>query len=488
MRTKIASLASDSAIYGAGMALTKFANVLMQPVLVHVFSTVQYGLTDFTYVVILLASMVCLVGIDSAFAFYYYRCESDAERLRLATTAVSARVGQAAIATAVIVAVAPWGSRFLTGEPGHAPLVILAACILPGAAGVAAVQDVMRVTFRPVAFGVFSLCNVVLNFGVTLALLLVWHVGPAGVFWGRIVADALAFGGGLLAVRASLGGGMSWVDHRKMLRYGAPLIASAVSYWLVGYVDRWFLQNAHGMRDVGIYSFAGKLGMVVLMVVNAFVMAWGPYCYAMADHPDVKQTMARVAHLYVLCAGLLATAITIFATEALRLLAPPAYGSGAAVVGFLAFGNAIYGGYYVAGMAVNMAGKTQHLGWTASCGAAAAILLAWQLVGPYGMTGVAIGTLGGYVAAVSMVALVARRVYPLPVRWVSVLIFLGVCGAACAALLRVELPLGPAIALKLAVLAGLLALAFPLKLTKWNDVLEARRAAAKLRAKLAGAA
>ncbi len=471
MRNKLTALASDSIIYGLGQAATKSIYLVLVPALTRAFSTSEYGLVEVTNLLVTLVYMVALVGMDSAFAYHYYRIDDRFAARQLTSTAVAGRIGFNVAAAAVLAVGAPLFSLLATDTHDNAALVALAACTLPGAAAVAAVQDVLRVTFRPGAYAVFTATNVLANGVATLTLVLGAHSGPAGVFLGRVIADGCSTVAGLWLVRHSLTRRLSRADLARLVRFGAPLIATSLSYWIVAYVDRYVLSHARGLGDVGVYSVAAKLAGVVTFFVSAFTLAWGPYCYALAHHPEVRRTMARVVSLYALGSGLLAAALTLFARDALVWATAPAYWGGAAVVGLLAFGNAVYGAYYVAGMAVNMAGKSRHLGWTSALGAIAAIALAMALVRPWGMVGVATGTLVGYAVAVIAVAIVGQRVFPLPVRWGRLLAFLAalalavVGGAHASALVRV------------AVLVALAAVAFPLGLYSKSDVREAARAA-----------
>jgi O-antigen/teichoic acid export membrane protein len=488
MRTKLTALAGDSLIYGLGQAATKSIYLVLVPVLTRAFSTGEYGLVDVTNLLVTLVYMVALIGLDSAYAYHYYRAEGPEEGAALTSTAIAGRVGFTACAALLLIATSRWWSLLATGDAHNARLVALAALTLPGAAGVAAIQDNMRVTFRPAAYGVFTATNVLANGVGTIALVVGLEVGPAGVFLGRILADGLSTVAGLLAIRRQLVRRISRAALGRMVRFGAPLVAGSLSYWIVAYADRYFLVHARSMNEVGVYTVAAKLGAVVTFFVSAFTLAWGPYCYALAGHPEVRRTMSRVLNLYALGSGLLAAALTIYAREAYSIATPPAYWSGWRVVGLLAFGNAVYGAYYVAGMAVNMAGKSRHLGWTASVGAVIAVGLSAFLVRPYGMVGVALGTLVGYGAAVCTVAMVGQRVYPLPVHWGRLVTF--IAATALVAALGVRLPAGTAfaVACKALALAVLAALAFPLRLIKANDVREAVKSVRRFTAQMQGAA
>ena len=167
-RVRISSLASDSLVYGVGQAATKSIYLLLVPILTHAFSTGQYGLTDITNLFVTLVYMVALVGLDSAYAYHYYRMDAADERALLSTTAIAARIGQTVIGSILLILVAPLLSRLLTNSTDHAGLVVLAALTLPGAAGVAAIQDNLRVTFRPAAYAVMTASNVIGNGALTI--------------------------------------------------------------------------------------------------------------------------------------------------------------------------------------------------------------------------------------------------------------------------------------------------------------------------------
>ena len=57
---------------------------------------------------------------------------------------------------------------------------------------------------------------------------------------------------------------------KEMLRYSIPLIPNAIIWSILALADRIFLKYYYGLEEVGLYSVASKIPMILTVIFNIF--------------------------------------------------------------------------------------------------------------------------------------------------------------------------------------------------------------------------
>ncbi|WP_026803576.1 oligosaccharide flippase family protein [Aliarcobacter lanthieri] len=66
---------------------------------------------------------------------------------------------------------------------------------------------------------------------------------------------------------------------KNILNFGLPLVVHATGTTLLFMSDRFIISNILGNESVGLYSISLQLSMIMLILVNSFTSAWGPYLF-----------------------------------------------------------------------------------------------------------------------------------------------------------------------------------------------------------------
>jgi O-antigen/teichoic acid export membrane protein len=440
------TLTGESLVYGLGQALSRGVQMLLVPVLTRAFSPASYGVVDLLGLVGAVASLLTVMGTDAALArMFYDQSDGEARRTMVSSSALW-RVGVCLALAAALALAAPALSHFVFASPDYAKYVRITAATIPFTAFFLFQNDVLRVTFQPWKFIALNLVNTVLVTGLSILFVVVWKRDVAGVLDAKLAGDAVTAALGFVLIRHSLVRRFDGALLKRMIRYGAPLIPSALAYWLMQYADRWVLGRFFGLDDVGVYAVSVKIGAAMLLAVSAFQLAWGPFAFARARAPEARALFSRVLTLYVAVATSIALALGLVAPDVLAWLVPPAYHAAAAPGALLAFASVAYGAYYVAGLGVTLAFRTDVLIWTSGAAALVAVALDVLLARPLGLLGVATATLSGFAGSTVLLYVVSQRIHPLPYRGLRALALYALGLVALAAGLGLQARLGPGIA------------------------------------------
>jgi O-antigen/teichoic acid export membrane protein len=416
MREALKRLTSESAVYGLGQVGGRAVQFLMVPILTRALTRDVYGVGDLVMAYAQTVVLLLVFGMDSALVRFFYQEPDREARRRMVTTSLLFRVALVLVAVAFLAPLAPRLAPGLMGSAVYGKYLLIGALTLPFTLLALFMNDVLRVTFQPLKFITVNLAQTVVTAAVSLWLVLQHHLGVAGVLYGKLAGDAAAALLGLVLIRLSLTRAFDLEVLKRMLRFGWPIVPAAFCYGIIGAADRFFLQRARGLADVGTYAVAVKFFAVAMMGVSAFSLAFFPFAHARSQEPGAPRLYARVFSLYMAAAGFLGILVGGFAPEIVAVAVPPEYRDAARPALLLTFAAVAYGAYYVSCLGIQLSLKTALLGVTAALAAVIAVAANALLVPRYGPMGAAAATWLGNVVLAVATYLVAQSVHRLPFR------------------------------------------------------------------------
>lgn len=98
---------------------------------------------------------------------------------------------------------------------------------------------------------------------------------------------------------------------KEMLLFSAPLIVNSLSWWLMSFCDRFFLERYVGSEAVGLYSVSSKFPTIISTIGAVFMQAWVLSAIKVYENHEDTSFYARIFQKYWVAFILLA-AIFIF--------------------------------------------------------------------------------------------------------------------------------------------------------------------------------
>lgn len=193
-------------------------------------------------------------------------------------------------------------------------------------------------------------------------LIVVFKTGWEGVLISELVAGIMLT---VVALRFLSKDGYIKAEYQisvveDFMRFSLPLIPHVLAFWIMSFIDRFFLVEMTDMETVGLYSTAYMLGLGMSLLHESIQRAWQPYFfeYLARDDIELKQRMVRYTWLYY------AASIVVFFiyVEALRLFLPLLVGE--EYLSSMEFIPLVVLGYTVLGMYRVVAGYLYHDGRT----------------------------------------------------------------------------------------------------------------------------
>ncbi len=456
----VKTMARHSAVYGVFDFLGRAGAFLLVPLYARVMTPAEFGALEIFTVSWALLLTVLVLGFNSALVRYYVPEPDPAVRTEYFRTAFSAVLLVAGIAAAALFAAAPAVSRMMFRDSSQTGLWrLLFAWVFLDASGLM-LLSLFRAQGRPVRY---SLVNLSKLFSVLLlnALLVgVLHKGVAGALTGNLLGSAVGLALGLVGAAREFGLSIRIERLRRLAGFGLPLVVSGLGLYVMNSADRFFLNAFGNLTELGIYSLGYKVGLSMSVMLNAFVVAWPPVMFRIAEEKNAPEIFARVLTYYLLVTCGILIGVASMSHEIVYVIAGAAYASAAALVPLILIAYLVQGVYYILSVGVTVTDKTR---WVpVVVGAAALVNLAgnYLLIPHFKLWGAAWATLISFLCLPVGMWLVARRFYPILFEARRLVVLLAGTAAALVVNIAVIGHRGPVdFVLKLAVI-----LAFPVLL------------------------
>ena len=185
----------------------------------------------------------------------------------------------------------------------------------------------------------------------SVALVVVFAMGWPGRVFGQLGATVMlaVVVLGLMCTRGVVRIGWNKEYAKDILAFGLPLIPHGIGSVAVVLISRAVLNTMSGMQEVGLYSVAAQLAMVIALVATAVNQAYSPWLFRRLAAPTdaLRRKLVLATYLYFVVALLGALVVTIASPWFVSFYLGERFAGASEYLAWLAFGAAFNGMYYM---------------------------------------------------------------------------------------------------------------------------------------------
>lgn len=177
-----------------------------------------------------------------------------------------------------------------------------------------------------------------------------------------------------------------------LLKFGLPLIPSAITYGALIYVDRFFIQHFCGIQQTGYYGLAIKLASMLSLITLGFQKIWAPYVYSNFENKEFSEIHRTMFFICFFILSSISFTLSFFSKDIILLIANPNFIEASIAISLLTFGQTLFfcGTYFSNGIIISK--KTHIHSYISALVMVINILLNYLFVPKYGITGAAAAT------------------------------------------------------------------------------------------------
>lgn len=274
-------------------------------------------------------------------------------------------------------------------------------------------QNKLRADERSVFYTILNIIKLIVLMIVTIYLVAGKEIGINGVLIGQLTSEVFA----LLIILPTMIKQMEIKFNKEVIqasiRFGLPLIFSALSFTLLNVSDRFlikFLANeeALGLYELG-YRVAGILNMFFIMPLSLTLL---PIAYKIYNQPGDKNYYKKIMTYVTFLLMWGALFLAVYSKEIILLFSSndsfiPAF----EVVPVILLSYVFFGMSMVASLGMYLVGQTIYIAVITIISAAVNIGLNFLLIPVYGIMGAAINTLIAFVLLYFLFLFISNRYY-----------------------------------------------------------------------------
>lgn len=397
---QIKTLSKDILIYGTGRVILPFISIITLPILTRIFNPSDYGVIEGIATISSVFALFSTFMLESSAqrSYYDYKDSEEFERKRVISTSFWTLVIWNLI---FIMSILPYatkiGNLFFANEE-YGLLLLISLGAIPGMAIYNFLKEIFRLRNQPVRYSVYTVISALLSSIPIILLVAVFKIGLVGYFLGGLIGSIVMAPVVIWSVRENILWVFSWVELKKMLHYGLPLIPTSCSIWVLTLSDRFFLLKLTSLKEVGLYAIGVKLTQVIMLFITAFALAWSPFILSIysRDKEEEKRVRGKIVTYYIFVLGFLAVFITAFSRPIILFLATKDFLDAYKVIGILALAMAASGASQALCTGISIARKTKFLAIYTGIAAFLNIILNAILIPFSGFIGAAIATAISY--------------------------------------------------------------------------------------------
>jgi O-antigen/teichoic acid export membrane protein len=404
-----------SLLYLAGAILVGLGNFVLVPLYTRCLTSSDFGAYALLEISLLITVTATQMGLSTTYLRWYSEIEPERRGEILASSIVAgfsaALFGGTMLAALVA---SPLGEKWLSGN-GNAQCawLLLPLVLLRNAQGI--FFSSLQATQSPVAYGLCAVARLFALVGAGCWFVAVHREGVLGVLRGLLVGDGVCVLALLIACLPGMRLRVRRATLAPMLRYGLPLVWSALMALVLDAAGRYFLARFQSLAEVGRYAVGIKITSILsLGFLQPFASGWAGSAFPIAHRPNAPITYTKILGYALIVAALLAAITVLFGPWLIRIFAGPMYFDVQPLLPWLLLPVVFRLLEYWSSLPIHLAYKTKWLGPLATVSTGLCIFLNYLLVPRWGALGSAVAWSSAIASGVLLMTAFGRRYYPLP--------------------------------------------------------------------------
>jgi O-antigen/teichoic acid export membrane protein len=357
LKKRLQFILKDTALYGLASALSKVIIFLTLPIIVNRISVAEFGIWNLMTIVGLIMSSVVIFGMDSAVIRYYYDEDSHTHRQKVFTSGISLQLIFSGVFLIVEFLLPGLFMKVLL-VPEHYLSALKAIFIwIPANVICQYCQNWFKWTFQRWKFLTLSLglaftnlaalylCTLYIKIDLNIILIInafaYWTFALIGLYWCRKYIK------------------IQWHTqlNKRLLVFGLPMMLVMLIGNLSSSLDRLLLNRFMDEEALGIYSFAQRLSIIMMVVVSAFQTAFGPFSFSIWNNKDAPETFSKFQSYYLIATGLVGVTVASLINPIILTFGNSAYLASAPYLPVFIIASIVYGLYSFASIGIFHAKK-----------------------------------------------------------------------------------------------------------------------------------
>ncbi len=418
------TLGRESLIYGVGHIITRMITFLLLPLFTNTLTTYEYGILSLVYTFCGFFTTILHLGLDASLLKHYKPADNKERSIFTTNTYIPLLLVNIVFVFTMVLLKDVLVTPILGINNSLIFILMLLIIAFDGLWSIPMV--LLRADNAPFKYLTFTVTNVVSNITFIYFFFIVLQLGIVGIVFSNVLSSCLLFIISSPVVLRKISLSKLKMDvFKKLFKFGSPFIFAGIFSMVIELSDRYIIKYLLNIEMVGVYNAGYKLGMLMLLIVMGFNMAWQPY-FLDKKNNDTNILESTTNNVWItfsfLCGAIICfiepiSKINVFGYT----LIGSEFTESLVIVPLICLGYLFHGAYILQLPGPFLTGKTYYIALIRGLGAVFNIALNFILIPVYGIEGAAVSTLLSFVIMSIMLLAVNRKIFTLNYNFYGIL-------------------------------------------------------------------
>jgi len=315
----------NTGIYALGDIIPRLFSFITFPILTNYLVPDEYAVISYVNTINTILLIVTYLCLNSYFLVFYYRTEDERKKNELFGN-LSIFVVTINILFAIIFLI--FGNHFfylIGSNVKFFPYIAIAVAlnffnvfsVLPGA--------LFRVQERPLPLTIINILRGLLTMGLTIVFVAGFGFKALGVLISTLIITAIFSVIYIIITLKNMIWNINFSQIKEALIFSLPLVPSSLASYTVSMMDRIFIEKYVNLFDLGIYSVASTIALLLNIASYGTYKALEPYFFKIYKTNYFKVNFIKIFNIYLLFILFCAMMLGVFAREFLYFFAGQDY-------------------------------------------------------------------------------------------------------------------------------------------------------------------
>ena len=388
----MSQLVKNTTIYAIGDIAPRLLSFISFPILTQYLAPSEYGIINYVNTVNTFLTIIGFLCLNTYYLVFYNRLQTDEERAKMLGNLFLFVIGVNTIGTLLLFLIGPNIMDILDSEISFFPYMAIG--LVTNLFNILSVLPLalFRMQERPWPVTVINVIKGLLGFLLTILLVVKFDYKADGVLFANMVISILFGFIFIYIVWKNMIVNINWKQIKQALFFSLPLLPGSLSYFAVSMSDRILIDKYLTLSDLGIYSTASTIAMLLNILSNGAYKAFEPYFFKVYGTPDFNSKFKKVHDGYFLVIMSGTFGLSFFAKEFFEIFSSTQYHTAYYYVPLILIGVVCSSMNVLFGTIITAQGKTKINSVIAIIGGIISIVLNIYLLPRLGIVGACISS------------------------------------------------------------------------------------------------
>lgn len=408
------SLSKSVAWYGIGNIFIRSVSFILLPFYSNLISTAEFGNYALLMSVYAIISVLYQFGMHGTLNKFYIEEQKQEKKKIIFSTLLNFIILIGIAFTIVLYFTSNEITEIIFGSTEYAPLMILVFIALFIETICFYILLLLKTKELAKQAVIYSGIGAILNLIFNVILVFIYRLSVAGIILAQLLSSTALF---LIMLRIIRDDFVLKIDMsiiKTLLKFAYPLLFAGFLSAAVDVADRFILNYFLGTSEVGIYSLAYRIAMVMNVFVISFRTAWNPYSLNLFYSKDYKSTYGSTLNKLVAVSCIILLIFSLFSRYLFEInifgipLFNPVYKSGIVILPLVLIGYIFSGISSFYSVYPYISNKSYHFLFSDSIAFVSNVIVNVIFIPKYGIIGAAFATAIGFLFGAAYLFFISR--------------------------------------------------------------------------------